>query len=245
MIQLCLSNQNIYCFTDEGCQYVCSRKGLFLPPMSTPGAMSLFSAQTPWTAVNRFRLSLLSLKISSYLQAGVNRTLLKTFFENHPVIMRYQLYLTSTLTLIYRAWKFWQNWECNIRCHKNSQLDCSKHLSHFSLQSCSVVGSIPPVNDFVTYPPTPGISTNILPTWVSGSLDLNRWPCHSVSEWVSYLFGVCRAVTDNDNDSNNDKDNDNAQRSEVQSQRVSKNLTCTVALQRVQSAQETMICFYL
>ena len=172
MIQLCLSNQNIYCFTDEGCQYVCSRKGLFLPPMSTPGAMSLFSAQTPWTAVNRFRLSLLSLKISSYLQAGVNRTLLKTFFENHPVFMRYQLYLTSTLTLIYRAWKFWQNWECNIRCHKNSQLDCSKHLSHFSLQSCSVFGSIPPVNDFVTYPPTPGISTNILPIWVSGSLHL-------------------------------------------------------------------------
>ena len=69
-----------------------------------------------------------------------------------------------------------------------------------------------------------------------------RWPCHSVSEWVSYLFGVCRAVTDNDNDSNNDKDNDNAQRSEVQSQRVSKNLTCTVALQQVQSALETMIC---
>ena len=132
MIQLYLSSQSIYCFTDGGCQYVCSRKGLFLPPMSTPGAMSLFSAQTPWTAVNRFRLSLLSLKISSYLQAGANRTLLKTFFENHPVFMRYQLYLTSTLTLIYRAWKFWQNWECNIRCHKNSQLDCSKHLSQFS-----------------------------------------------------------------------------------------------------------------
>ena len=53
-------------------------------------------------------------------------------------------------------------------------------------------------------------------------------------------------MTDNDNDSNNDNDNDNenhnAQRSDDQSQRVSENLTRTVALQRVQSAQETMIC---
>ena len=36
-----------------------------------------------------------------------------------------------------------------------------------------------------------------------------------------------------------------AQGSELQSQRVSKKLTRTVALQRVQSAQETMICSLL
>ena len=47
LIQLCTSSQIMYGFTDEGYQYVCSREELILPPMSIPGAMSLFSAQTP------------------------------------------------------------------------------------------------------------------------------------------------------------------------------------------------------
>ena len=88
------------------------------------------------------------------------------------------------MALLYRAWKCWQNWECNILCLKNSQLDCSK-------QSHTILGSIPPVNRLVTYPPIPGISTNILPIWVSGSLHLQIVRFNRRAEKGKYVYLRC------------------------------------------------------